>query len=93
MPRLRDVEALDTEWRGVVDVVDGLLERADVCLDEFSGAVRRLKPAGLGREGQRRPQQQQQVTHSAYREEQMSSVCFCSNPELMEKYVTKNANA
>ena len=57
VPRLRDMEALETEWRGVVDVVDGLLERADVCLDEFSGAVRRLKPGGLGRDGQ----QQQQV--------------------------------
>lgn len=58
MPRLKDVEALDTEWRGIVDVVDGLLERADVCLDEFSGAVRRMKPGGLGRDGQ------QQVRHS-----------------------------
>ena len=27
-----------------MDVVDGLLEKADVCLDEFSGAVKRLNP-------------------------------------------------
>ena len=32
-----------------MDVVDGLLERADVCLDEFSGAVRRMKP-GAGQQ-------------------------------------------
>lgn len=40
-PRLPDIEALDQAWRGVVDVLDGLLERADTCLDEFGGLVRK----------------------------------------------------
>jgi exosome complex exonuclease RRP6 len=40
-PKLPDVEALEQGWRGVVDVLDGLLERADVCLDEFAGLVKR----------------------------------------------------
>ena len=63
-PRLRDAEALEAEWRGVVDVVDSLLERADVCLDEFSGAVRRLKPGG------------QQVCALMFREEHEFQVEF-----------------
>nr|POE64875.1 exosome complex exonuclease rrp6 [Quercus suber] len=43
-PRLTDVEAVETNWRQVVDVVDSLLERADIALDEFTGAVKRLSP-------------------------------------------------
>jgi hypothetical protein len=40
-PKLGDAEAVDARWRGVVDVVDSLLERADMCLDEFHGVIRR----------------------------------------------------
>lgn len=43
-PRLSDIEAVEGNWRAVVDVVDSLLERADTALDEFTGAVRRLSP-------------------------------------------------
>jgi hypothetical protein len=39
-PRLRDVDALEEGWAGVVDAVDGELERADVALDEMAGVVR-----------------------------------------------------
>ncbi|RMZ70529.1 exosome complex exonuclease Rrp6 [Pyrenophora seminiperda CCB06] len=45
-PKLPDVEAIDTNWRGVVDVIDSLLEKADTSLDEYTGLVRRLSPAG-----------------------------------------------
>lgn len=43
-PRLSDIEAVEGNWRAVVDVVDSLLERADTALDEFTGAVKRLSP-------------------------------------------------
>ncbi|KAK4540891.1 hypothetical protein LTR36_008833 [Oleoguttula mirabilis] len=43
-PRLRDIDAVEGNWRAVVDVVDSLLERADTALDEFTGAVKRLSP-------------------------------------------------
>lgn len=43
-PRLKDLEAVEGNWRAVVDVVDSLLERADTALDEFTGAVKRLSP-------------------------------------------------
>jgi len=32
-----DIEEIDSNWRRIVDSVDSLLERADTCLDEFSG--------------------------------------------------------
>lgn len=44
-PRLPDYDSVDTYWRGIVDVVDSLLEKADTSLDEFTGAVKRLSPS------------------------------------------------
>ncbi|OMP88039.1 Exosome complex exonuclease rrp6 [Diplodia seriata] len=44
-PKLEDADAVDAGWRGVVDVVDSLLERADTSLDEFTGIVKRLSPS------------------------------------------------
>jgi exosome complex exonuclease RRP6 len=43
-PKLPDVEAIDANWRGVVDVIDSLLEKADTSLDEYTGVVKRLSP-------------------------------------------------
>lgn len=56
-PKLPDVEAIDGNWRGVVDVIDSLLEKADTSLDEYTGVVKRLSPAGEqvgARDAQRR---------------------------------------
>ncbi|KAK7546670.1 exosome complex exonuclease-like protein Rrp6 [Phyllosticta citricarpa] len=44
-PRLEDTDAVDGQWRGIVDVVDSLLERADTSLDEYTGIVKRLTPS------------------------------------------------
>jgi exosome complex exonuclease RRP6 len=38
---LEDTEDVDIQWRGIVDVIDGLLEKADICLDEYTGLVKR----------------------------------------------------
>lgn len=38
---LEDAEDVDIHWRAIVDVVDGLLEKADICLDEYTGLVKR----------------------------------------------------
>lgn len=40
-PTLQDSDAVETNWRGVVDVVDSLLERVDTTLDEVKGIVKR----------------------------------------------------
>lgn len=38
---LEDAEDVDIQWRGIVDVIDGLLEKADICLDDYTGLVKR----------------------------------------------------
>lgn len=66
-PQLRDVESLDDNWRSVVDVFDNLLEKADACLDEFTGSIKRLSP---GQEEQIRkavPAEGRQKPGKAYR--------------------------
>ncbi|KAE8146453.1 ribonuclease H-like domain-containing protein [Aspergillus avenaceus] len=44
-PSLEDEDSIEDNWRGVVDVIDALLERADACLDEFTGVIKRLSPS------------------------------------------------
>ncbi|KAF4966058.1 hypothetical protein FZEAL_10700 [Fusarium zealandicum] len=43
-PKLEDVEDIEMNWRGVVDVVDTALEKADTALDEYTGLVKRKEP-------------------------------------------------
>lgn len=43
-PVLDDEDSLEDNWRGIVDVIDNLLERADACLDEFTGIIKKLSP-------------------------------------------------
>jgi exosome complex exonuclease RRP6 len=43
-PVLQDVEDVENSWRAVVDVVDSLLEKADTCLDEYTGVIKRKTP-------------------------------------------------
>lgn len=42
VPSLQDVDDVDNDWRGVVDVVDSLLEKADTALYEYTGVIKRL---------------------------------------------------
>ncbi|KAJ5240130.1 hypothetical protein N7468_004749 [Penicillium chermesinum] len=45
IPQLKDEDSLDSNWRDIVDVIDQLLEKADACLDEFTGAIKKLSPS------------------------------------------------
>jgi hypothetical protein len=45
VPLLEDAEDVDNNWQGVVDVVDSLLEKADTCLDEYTGVIKRQSPS------------------------------------------------
>ena len=40
-PVLDDAEDVDSNWRGIVDVVDTLLEKTDIGLDEYTGVIKR----------------------------------------------------
>ncbi|POR36144.1 Exosome complex exonuclease rrp6 [Tolypocladium paradoxum] len=43
-PTLEDAEDIDMRWPDVVDVVDSILEKADMALDEYTGLVKRKEP-------------------------------------------------
>ena len=43
-PQISDPETVEDKWMGFVDVFDNLLEKADACLDEYTGVVRKLSP-------------------------------------------------
>ena len=40
-PRLSRADDVNDQWRGVVDVVDSMLEKADICLDEYTGIIKK----------------------------------------------------
>ncbi|KAI1760121.1 ribonuclease H-like domain-containing protein [Hypoxylon sp. FL1150] len=40
-PELEDEDDIDVHWTRIVDVVDTLLEKADTCLDEYTGMIKR----------------------------------------------------
>ncbi|KAL3466664.1 ribonuclease H-like domain-containing protein [Aspergillus heterothallicus] len=50
-PTLEDEDPIEDNWRGIVDVIDALLERADACLDEFTGVIKKLSPSQQGKDG------------------------------------------
>lgn len=41
IPVLDDADDVDSNWRNIVDVVDSLLEKTDICLDEYTGVIKR----------------------------------------------------
>jgi len=43
-PSLEDADDVENNWRSVVDVVDSLLEKSDICLDEYTGVIKRKEP-------------------------------------------------
>lgn len=46
-PDLEDTDDVENNWRGVVDVLDSLLEKADGSLDEYTGVLRRTNSPSL----------------------------------------------
>ncbi|KAL0939670.1 exosome complex exonuclease [Colletotrichum truncatum] len=40
-PKLEDADDVDMRWRGIVDVIDSVLEKADTSIDEYTGALKR----------------------------------------------------
>ncbi|KAJ5808548.1 hypothetical protein N7474_009817 [Penicillium riverlandense] len=56
-PTLHNEESVEDNWRGVVDVIDALLEKADACLDEFTGVIKKLSPSQEERAPAKKPPQ------------------------------------
>ena len=43
-PQIVHADSVDDYWKEIVEVLDNLLEKADACLDEYNGVIRRLSP-------------------------------------------------
>ena len=43
-PEIVNADSIEDSWREIVDVIDNLLEKADACLDEYTGVIRKLSP-------------------------------------------------
>ena len=39
-PHIVDADSVESNWNEIVEVFDNLLEKADACLDEYSGVIR-----------------------------------------------------
>ncbi|EDN08962.1 exosome complex exonuclease RRP6 [Histoplasma capsulatum] len=50
IPELHNEDGVEENWRAIVDVIDELLEKADACLDEFTGIIKRLSPSQAERD-------------------------------------------
>lgn len=40
-PHIINADSVEDSWKEIVDVVDNLLEKADACLDEYSGVIKK----------------------------------------------------
>lgn len=40
-PLLEDADDLENNWSNVVDVLDSLKEKSDICLDEYTGLIKK----------------------------------------------------
>ena len=43
-PHLSNSDSVEDNWKCIVEIFDDLLEKADACLDEYTGAIRRSSP-------------------------------------------------
>ena len=87
VPQIRDVESVDDNWRSVVDVFDKLLEKADACLDEFTGSIKRLTPGQEEQIKKAAPVQGKQRPEKAYRNQNIPKpqLLFANIPRNDEK--------
>ena len=73
-PSLEDVEDVDNNWQAVVDVVDSLLEKADTCLDEYTGVIKHKSSSAS-----------EQVRHIVFLIAKLQLTRFCTVIIEMEK--------
>ncbi|KAI0123790.1 exosome complex exonuclease Rrp [Xylariales sp. AK1849] len=67
-PRLEDADDVDAQWTRVVDVIDTLLEKADTCLDEYTGLVKRkAAPVEQSASAPKKPKTWEALDHSMRR--------------------------
>ena len=83
-PPFKDIESIDDHWKNIVDVFDDLLEKADICLDEFTGVVRRLSPSQEERLRKAAPSAVKQKPDRSFRSQNIPK------PQLLFEKVPRN---
>ncbi|RPA98963.1 hypothetical protein L873DRAFT_1790069 [Choiromyces venosus 120613-1] len=44
VPKLKEADDVENNWTKIVEAIDDLLEKADTCLDEYTGAIKERNP-------------------------------------------------
>lgn len=83
-PHIVSTDSVEDNWKGIVDVVDSLLEKADACLDEYSGVIRKLSPTQEEQIKQAAPAHGKQKPGKAYRTQNIAK------PQLLFDKVPTN---
>lgn len=83
-PHIVSTDSVEDNWKEIVDVVDILLEKADACLDEYSGVIRKLSPTQEEQIKQAAPPSGKQKPGKAYRTQNIAK------PQLLFDKVPTN---
>lgn len=83
-PQLSDADSVEDNWKNIVDVFDNLLEKADACLDEYTGVIKRLSPGQVEQIQSATPVHGKQRPAKAYRSQDIAK------PQLLFKKIPKN---
>lgn len=83
-PHISDADSVEDNWKEIVDVIDNLLEKADACLDEYTGVIRRLSPSREDKTKKAEPASGRQKPSKAYRTQNIAK------PQLLFDKVPTN---
>lgn len=83
-PYVVNADSVEDNWKEIVDVVDNLLEKADACLDEYTGVIRKLSPTQEEQIKKAAPAPGKQKPGKAYRTQNIAK------PQLLFEKVPTN---
>ena len=83
-PQLRDVDSVEDNWKGIIDVIDNLLEKADASLDEYTGVIKKLEPAQEVQSSKSVPSTKRQSLTRNFRTQEIAK------PQLQFNKIPKN---
>ncbi len=83
-PHIVNADSVEDNWKGIVDVIDNLLEKADACLDEYTGVIRKLSPSQEEQIKRAAPASGKQRPGKAYRTQNIAK------PQLLFEKVPTN---
>ncbi|MCJ1471014.1 exosome nuclease subunit [Pseudocyphellaria aurata] len=83
-PRLLDADSVEDNWKNIVDVIDNLLEKADACLDEYTGVIKKLSPSQENQASTATSLSRRHAPTRNYRDQ------YIPKPQLLFEKVTTN---